>query len=213
MKITEDRFQSLRGRFQTLKEDLDIMQQEYLETYTYHGTKCVLWLRVSMEGLFKVIKEVKKADNRLVRWHHASPALKGALRLIRVDRRTDAVIAKGTRKLKSKVSTVEVKFKTADEACNEGVDAASRLGKRLLNFSVNSIGEASEEALEARSTYCESRTQVEKNIKTQQVKKNTMAVEVVDTSTSIEQLRLDHSQAQSNRDFCAAVSSDFIIQK
>ena len=190
---------------------MNIMQQEYLQTYTYHGNKCVFWLRISMEGLFKVIKEVKKADKTLVRWHHASPALKGALRLILVNRRTDAVIAKGTRKLKGKVSMVEATFKTADEASNEGVDAASRLGKRLLNFSVNSVGEASEEALEARSAYSESRAQVEEDIKSQQVRKNTIAVEVAATSTSIEQLRLEHSQAQADRDFYATVGSDFFI--
>lgn len=204
--VNDEALTSLSNRFQSLQHELDSLQQEYHRVYAHHGQKCVSSLHTSVKSLFEVITCVKKADKTLVDWHYRSDALKNTLRWIGVDRRTRTVIEKKTDKLKKKVSSVEVEFNKANGVFGDGVAAATRLNDKFVKFSVRSVGEVSQEAMQTRNDYDEDCKQVEDKIREQESEHQDMTAQVASTTHSIQQLREQSDQSQKMRFAMTAVS-------
>lgn len=207
--VNDEPFQSLYKRFKSLETELNIMQKEYQSVYTYHGHQCMLSLRVSMTSLFEVISCVNKADKALVNWHYRSKNLKGALRLVGMDRRTHVLIEKKTQKLKTKVSVVEQKCSEASDNFGDGVEATTRLRQEFITFSVNSVGEVSKEAIQTRDVYDKGRKHVQSKITVQEIERQDVSAKVVSTQESLTQLQERSDQAGTMRDACTVVSAGF----
>lgn len=204
--VNDEALTKLSNRFQSLQHELDSLQQEYHRVYAHHGQKCVSSLYVSVKSLFEVITCVKKADKTLVDWHYRSDAFKNTLRWIGVDRRTHTVIGKKTEKLKKKVASVEVEFNKANDVFGDGVAAATRLKDKFGKFSVRSVGEVSQEAMQTRNAYDEDRKQVEDKIHEQESEHQDVTAQVASTAQSIQQLREQSDQSQTMRFAMTAVS-------
>ena len=202
----DEPFQYLYKRFKLLETELIMMQKDYQVVYTYYGQQCNQSLCVSMTSLFKVIHCVNKADKALVDWHYRSKHLKGALRLIGMDRRTHVLVEKKNQKLKKKVSAVEHQCNEASGIFGNSVEATTRLQQEFVTFSVNSVGEVSKEVVQTRGVYDEDRKQVQSKITVQEIEHQDVSAEVKSTRESLVQLRERSDQAENIRDACTVVS-------
>ena len=208
--INDESFQILYNRFKLLETELNTMQNDYQMIYSFHGQQCVLSLRNSVKSFFEVIKYVNKADKALIDLHYRSIHLKGALRLVGMDRRTHVLIEKKTQKLKQKVSVVKDRYSEASGVFEDGVEATTRLRKEFVTFSAKSVGEVSKEAIQTRDTYDKDSKQVQSRITVQEVEHQDVNAEVSSTQESLTRLRERSGQAETIRDACITVSGKFL---
>lgn len=211
--FNDEPFQSLCKRFKWLETELNTMQIDYQRVYTYHGQECILSFRVSMANLFEVISCVNKADKAFVDWHRRSKLLKGALRLVGMDRRTHDLIKKQSQKLKKKVSVVERQCSEANVTFGNGVEATTRLRQEFVSFSVNSVGEVSKAAIQTRDVYEADREQAQSKITAQEIGHQDVSAEATNTQEALTQLRGRSLQAETTRDVCTVVSSSFLLDE
>ena len=208
--VHDEPFQSLYRRFKSLEIELNTLQTEYQKVSTHHGQQLMLSLGVSMTSLFEVISYVNKADKALVEWHYRSKHLKGALRLVGLDRRTHILIEKKNQKLKKKVSAVEQRCSEASGNLGSGVEATSRLRQEFVTFSVNTVGKVSQEAVQTRDVYDKDRKHVQTKIK--EIETGDVMAQAASTQGSLAQLRKRSDQAGTARDACRVVSSAALLR-
>lgn len=163
----DDTLEALWIRMKALEDEHRNIQEEYTRLYAYHRNRCASSLRSSVKGLFEVIVFVRKADKKLVDWHHRSHGLKTALRIFGVDRRTQAVIEKKTQKLQAKVQRVEKDFDRTGTVFDGGLDDAKHMRTSFLEFSTENVEEGLQEVLAARDAYGEEYERVNKLVKQQ----------------------------------------------
>lgn len=185
----------LHTRHNALQNQLTQMQMQHNTLDALHSQQCLILMEESMKGLFEVIICVRKADKKMVDWHHRSDSLKVALRYLGLDRRTATVIDKKTKKLKVKVAVVESKFDSANSAVVQGLRATENVKSDFVHFSQHSVEQISKETIAARNDLDNSHKSFEHQIERQRVEQTTAQNRIHETSQSLARARTGRENA------------------
>ena len=194
--VRGNRFSTLSNHVRDLEDKLDVLHQDYEKTYSRYREECISSLRESMESLYEVVKLVNKNDNKIIEWHHRSDKVKVALGFVRLDRRIHALIQKKTQELKDEVQQVESKCDRTNGVFEESVEAADHLKREYLEFSVEAVGGASQEAIQAQSVYEQHRRQLESTIRDHESARAAEEGRKRSTSQSLTQVQESSSRAK-----------------
>lgn len=191
--------QSLFNQFQPLEAKLEALQQEWQSLQSRCQEGCTSSLRDSMESLYEVVDHANKNDKKLIDWHHRSDKVKGVLRLVGVDHRTHILVEEKTEKIRQKVQEVERKWDQTNGVFSESVEAATYLKREYLEFSVDSLGEFSNEAIQAEKNYEGYREELESGIREYEAKQDDEDERAESVSKSIRQAEGSCHRAKTRR--------------
>ena len=197
---------SLRIHLAALEKEHETRQQEYKLVHKHHGKICVTSMRDSVKSLLEVIVFVRKADKNLIDWHHRSPNLKTALRIVGLDRSTHAVIEKKTHKLQDKVQHVERKMDKTSLVFDNGLKEAKRMKSGFLAFSTGDVEKASQKALSTRDAYEHVYDQVDTLVKQQNAEHENAQSIAEDMTEMLEAKKQSQGNAEQARAGWALVS-------
>jgi hypothetical protein len=199
------------SRHQELSKQLTALQIQHENLHASNARHYHLLVEESIQGLFDVIRYVKKADKSLVEWHSRSPGLKRALRFFGIDRRTTTVVEKKTQKLKAKVSVVESNFDSAEHAVTTGLHATEKLKTEFVRFSQHSVDPVSKQMQEAHGDLNDNHEQIVHQIGQQRHEQSTAKVQMQEASESLERTRAEREIAEGARTILTAVSSFYVL--
>jgi hypothetical protein len=159
----DSRLSALQCQFTLLGNELDDIQSRYANIKEDHGKKCAQSLKESLISLLTVIDYVKKSDKTLVFWVEKGH-LRRSLRIVGIDKRTQTIVKKQTKKVKLQVQTVERQFSRSSEAFMDGLRAVQDLQTDVTSYSITSLGEARSRATSFGNELDESVNQMQRKL-------------------------------------------------
>lgn len=198
--------ENLRSQFASLDSELSLLQNNYQKLRQAHGKKCSTALSEATTSLLCIIKYVSKADKTLIYWHAEGTTLKTALRLVGMDKRTDAIAEKKLQKIKAKTATTEVQFTRTSEVFMDGLKAIQTLDTQISQYSISSLGSARAQTSKAHEQADTNAKFAELSMQKAKVKRSTAQSELDDIPSQIDSVGGQRQRAQEMSDSTGAVS-------
>lgn len=140
------KLEDLQRQFSDLDSELFAIQKSYSDLTKEHGSKCSKALKDAVSSLLQIVNYVSKSDKSLIYWYEKGPGMKRALRYVGIDKRTAVVVEKKSRKITGEAAKVESQFNRSGQVFSDGLKAVQNLNTRVTEYSLNSIGDARQQA-------------------------------------------------------------------
>lgn len=144
---TNFQLDELQRQFATLDRELIVIRKRYSDLKKEHGKKCSNALKDAVSSLLLVITYVDKSDKSLIYWYEKGSGMKRALRCVGIDKRTAAMVEKKNTKITGKAAEVESQFNRSGQVFSDGLKAVQNLNTTITEYSLNSIGDARQQAV------------------------------------------------------------------
>lgn len=201
-----DALGALMSQFATLQAEIKQKQAEHQTLKVQYRERCSVSLEEALKQLYVVIKDVDRFDRKLIDWHARSSGLKTALRLIKVDRGTQAIVDKRSNKLKTKVAVAECKFGEAGQVYDESTKNVTALHADIKDLSISSVQSTSMEAQRLNSRYDEERESMKALIEIQEEEVKSIRAEEQTARSELQGAQTLRQGAEGRRNLYAAVS-------
>lgn len=186
----------LHTQFASLESELRVIQNNYQSLCQVHGRKCSAALSEATAGLLSVIKYVNKADKALLYWYEKGNTMKKALRCVGIDKRTDSIVERKTKKIKQETAKTEKQFNRTGEVFFNGLKAVQTLDTQVNQYSISRVGLARSEASEAFNQADGDAKCAESSLKKAQVEQTKVRAEVDGISAQISGVEHQRETAQ-----------------
>jgi uncharacterized protein YoxC len=182
------------------------LQCEHRRIQDEHSRKCASALSISLSYLGKVIEDVGKADKKLIYWYEQKKGVKMMLRLVGIDKRTNAIVGRKTKRIKGDVQKAENKFRQTSEVFTDGLNAVQGLNTKVTSYSLLEVSTTHNSSASTLRAFSDELKEVETATREKRL-------EYVHVEEQIEDVRQDITLTESNRnvaangsDSCAGVS-------
>ena len=203
----DNTLQTLQARLKGLGVEYEGLRQEYDRVYAQHARKCSSSLQASVKSLLEVLVFVRKADKKLVDWHHRSDGVKNALRYIGINRHTESMIEKNTHKLQDRVQRVEKKFDKTGHILDGGLQDARRMKSGFREFSTGNVENSSQQLLTTLDAYEQEFGRFDAAVHQQSAEHKNAQSEAESLTKSLEAAEQEHDGVDQSRRVWTAVGS------
>lgn len=197
---------ALRTQFANLDTELNLIQCNYQSLRQLNERKCSAALSEATANLLAIVKYVNKADKALVYWYEKGSTIKSGLRFIGVDKRTDSIILKKTKKIKAKTAMTEAQFDRTSEVFMDGLKAVQTLNTRVNQYSISEVASARLKASEAQCQADVDAKLAELSLEKAKIEQTTIKSEFDDIPSQISGVEVQREIAQDNSGRSGAVS-------
>jgi hypothetical protein len=163
-------------------------------------------LQESLLSLIQLADYVYKTDKALVYWVEKGKPVKLLLRCIGVDKRTDALVARKTTKVKKEVGRVEEKFKKTSTVFGDGLKAVQGLNTRVTEYSISSIGTVHDNVNGALEEFDNEAKQVQATIDEKDKEYRATNIEITEVSEGISTADINRKTAEQASENASDVS-------
>lgn len=198
--------ENLLSQFASLDSEFNLIQISHQRFCQIHQTKCSIALSEATTSLLDIVRYVSKADKALIYWYEKGTAMKTALRLVGMDKRTGSIIEKRSKKIKTKTATTEAQFTRTSEVFMDGLKTVQTLDKQINLYSISRLGSARAQASGAHNQADMDAKLAELSLEKSKVEQSTVQSELKDISSQINSVGTQRQTAQAMSDTTGAVS-------